>query len=375
MLAADAREEGDGKDLALAKIIAGLLGLSSDDVFRRAERERRAASRRKRRVQAAFGLLALLLVAVGVGWMNQAYLQERWRWFTSIGPYMLTEFRPHVLTAEAEQALKPKDAFRECAKDCPEMVVVPADKFLMGSPKGQGTDDERPQHEVTSAEPFTVLKVEVTTPDDQRPQHEVTFAEPFAVSKFEVTFDDWDACVAYGDCPHDSDSGWGRGRQPVIHVTWDDAKLYVAWLSRMIGKPYRLLSEAEWEFAARAGTQTAYSWGDEIGKGNSNCKGCGSQRDGGQTAPVGSFAANAFGLHDMHGNVWEWVEDCVHGDYSGAPEDGSAWTAGGDCNSRILRGGSWLDSPVSLRSANRYWMSTGFRDSYLGFRVGRPLTQ
>ena len=162
------------------------------------------------------------------------------------------------------------------------------------------------------------------------------------MSKFEVTFDEWDACVAYGDCdPRVSDSGWGRGRQPVINVTWDDAKRYVAWLSRMTGKPYRLLTEAEWEYAARAGTQTAYSWGDEIGKGNANCDGCGSQWDNKQTAPVGSFAANAFGLYDMHGNVWEWVEDCFHDNYEGAPDDGSAWTADGDCNSRVLRGGSW----------------------------------
>ena len=130
------------------------------------------------------------------------------------------------------------------------------------------------------------------------------FAKPFAVSKFEVTFDDWDACVAYGDCnPVVRDSGWGRGRQPVINVTWDDAQRYVAWLSRMTGRTYRLLSEAEWEYAARAGTQTAYSWGDEIGKGNANCHGCGSQWDRRQTAPVGSFAANAFGLYDMLGNV------------------------------------------------------------------------
>jgi formylglycine-generating enzyme required for sulfatase activity len=170
------------------------------------------------------------------------------------------------------------------------MVVAPAGKFMMGSPEGQGTDVERPQHEVTFAN--------------------------FAVSTFEVTFDAWDACVAYGDCPPASDSGWGRGRRPV------------AWLSRMTGRTYRLLSEAEWEYAARAGTQTAYSWGDEIGEGNANCKGCGSQWDGQRTAPAGSFAANVFGLHDMHGNVWEWVEDCAHGNYSGAPEDGPAWTAG-----------------------------------------------
>jgi formylglycine-generating enzyme required for sulfatase activity len=191
------------------------------------------------------------------------------------------------------------------------------------------------------------------------------------VSKFEVTFDDWDACVAYGDCPHATDFGWGRGRQPAINVSWDDAQSYVVWLSKMTGKPYRLLSEAEWEYAARAGTQTAYSWGDEIGENNANCKGCGSQWDNRQTAPVGSFATNAFALYDMAGNVYEWVEDCLHNNYEGAPDDGSAWVGDGDCSNRILRGSSWLDSPVYLRSADRYRGATDLRNDSLGFRIGR----
>ena len=309
---------------------------------------RKVAQRSKLRGRALVGALALLLVAAGVGWMNQAYLKERWRWFSTIRPYMLAQVRP--LTAEAEQALKPKDAFRECAKDCPEMVVVPAGQFTMGSP------------------PYEKGRY-----DTEGPQHEVKIAKPFAVSKFEVTFDDWDACVAYGDCPHATDSGWGRGRQPVINVSWDDAKVYVAWLSRMTGKTYRLLSEAEWEYAARAGTQTAYSWG-EIGESNANCIGCGGQWDSRQTAPVGSFAANAFGLYDMAGNVFEWVEDCIHNNYQGAPDDGSAWLADGDCSKRILRGGSWSGSPEDLRSANRGGASTDIRDLNLGFRIGRTLT-
>ena len=148
---------------------------------------------------------------------------------------------------------------------------MPAGRFMMGSPEGQGNDSERPQHEVT-------------------------IAKPFAVAKFELTFDEWDACAAHGDCaPHVSDSGWGRGRRPAINVSWDDAQTYVKWLSRITGKAYRLLSEAEYEYAARAGTQTQYPWGDDIklnGKAMANCNGCGSQWDGKQTAPVGSFAAN-----------------------------------------------------------------------------------
>src|SRR5205823_12154354 len=131
-----------------------------------------------------------------------------------------------------------------------------------------------------------------------------------------------------------SDYGWGRGRRPVINVSWDDAKAYAAWLANRTGKAYRLLSEAEWEYAARAGTTTVYFWGDAIGNNNANCDGCGSQWDKRQTAPVGSFKSNAFGLYDMAGNVWQWVQDCYHADYQGAPTAGSEWTSG-DCSRRV----------------------------------------
>jgi formylglycine-generating enzyme required for sulfatase activity len=141
----------------------------------------------------------------------------------------------------------------------------------------------------------------------------------------------------------------------------------------MTGKVYRLLTEAEWEYAARAGKPTAYSWGDEIGKDNANCNGCGSEWDNRKTAPVGSFAPNAFGLYDMHGNVWEWVEDCYHDNYNGAPLDGTAWIAG-DCKYRVVRGGSWMVPPQVLRTANRRRYTPGDRDPDLGFRVGRTLT-
>jgi formylglycine-generating enzyme required for sulfatase activity len=329
-------------------LAANLVPMDGDYLLacRKAEK---AAAGRKRRVQALFGVLALAILVGIIGWMNQAYLQARWRWFSTIRPYMMAEFRPYVLTAEAEKALKPKDMFRECAKGCPEMMLVPAGRYTMGSPEGQGTEDERPQHDVI-------------------------IAKPFAASKFEVTFDEWDACVAYGDCnPEVSDSGWGRGRQPVINVSWNDAQRYVAWLSRMTGKPYRLLSEAEWEYAARAGAPTIYSWGDEIGKGNANCKGCGSRWDGYKPAPVGSFAANAFGLLDMHGNVFEWIEDCFHENYSTAPKNGSAWTVGADCNARIIRGGSWWTDLSALRSAYRYRNTSATGWDSLGFRAGRTL--
>jgi formylglycine-generating enzyme required for sulfatase activity len=319
---------------------------------RRAERERRAAARRRRRVQFGFGALGWLLLVGLVAWINQDYLMEQWRWFSSIRPYMLSQFRPHVLTAEAERALKPGDIFRECAKDCPEMVVLPAGMFVMGSPP-----DEKGRHE------------------SEGPQHEVRISKPFAVSRFEATFDNWEACVSYGDCPAVGDSGFGHGQQPVINLSWADAQHYVAWLVRMTGKAYRLLSEAEWEYAARAGTQTTYSWGNEIGKGNANCKGCGSQWDDLQTAPVGSFAANPFGLHDMHGNVFEWVEDAWHDGYQGAPSDGSVWIEAGDVNRRRVRGGSWDYDPNYLRSATRAWFHPDERDGSIGFRVARALDQ
>ena len=221
----------------------------------------------------------------------------------------------------------------------------------MGSPEGQGKESEHPQHEVT-------------------------IARPFAVAKFELTFDEWDACAAHGDCaPHVSDSGWGRGRRPAINVSWDDAQTYVKWLSRITGKTYRLLSEAEYEYAARAGTETKYPWGDEIklnGKTMANCYGCGSQWDGKQTAPVGSFPANAFGLYDMVGNVWEWTEDCWNANYQGAPADGSAWTSG-DCDTRVVRGGSWRSPPAELSPWTRARSNFEYRDSSLGFRVARTL--
>jgi formylglycine-generating enzyme required for sulfatase activity len=189
-----------------------------------------------------------------------------------------------------------------------------------------------------------------------------------------LTFDEWDVCVAYGDCPEGVSSfDWGRAQRPVINVTWNDAKRYVAWLSKITTKPYRLLTEAEYEYAARAGTTTIYPWGDEIGRDNANCSICGSQWDGGQTAPVGSFAPNRFGLYDLVGNVWEWVEDCWHANYHGAPADGSAWIEAGDCVERSAGGGGWSATPDQVRSAYRVGPSSDNRREFLGFRIARTL--
>jgi formylglycine-generating enzyme required for sulfatase activity len=158
-----------------------------------------------------------------------------------------------------------------------------------------------------------------------------------------------------------------------MNVSWDDAKQYVAWIAKLTGKPYRLLTEAEWEYAARAGTTTTYSWGNDIVQGKANCRSCGSQWDNQKTAPVGSFKQNAFGLRDMHGNVNEWVEDPWHNNYNGAPTDGSAWLEGGDESLRVLRGGSWDYDPQFLRSASRDRNTSDGRLSDLGFRLARTL--
>ena len=309
----------------------------------------RLARRRARRVQALVYVLLVGIIAALVGWIKQVYLKEQWDWYLTMRPYRVANIDPYVRKPEAEAALKPGNSFRECAKDCPEMVVVPAGEFMMGSP---ATEEG---HYATEG-----------------PQHSVTIAKPFAVSKFDVTFADWDACVKVRGCPQVSDSGFGRGTRPVISVSWDNAQQYVAWFSKMTGRPYRLLTEAEWEYAARAGSTTAYFWGDEIGKGNANCADCGSQWDGRQTSPVGSFKPNAFGLYDMAGNVWQWVQDCYH-HYDGAPTNGSVWTFG-DCNYRVVRGGSWSDFPQYLRSALRGRNAADLRNGDFGFRVGRMLT-
>ena len=246
--------------------------------------------------------------------------------------------------------------FRDCT-ECPEMVVVPAGSFVMGSPADAEMCD-----------------------GPGGPQPRVTFAAPFAVGKYEVTFAEWDACVAAGGCNgyRPDDEGWGRELRPAINLIWDDAKAYVRWLSRVTGERYRLLSEAEWEYAARAGTRTPFHTGRKISPDQANYDGryYGSDRRvyREKTMPVGSFPANPFGLHDMHGNASEWVEDCWNMTYQGAPFDGSAWERG-DCSTRIRRGGSWDSLPWNTCSASRFPRGIGFREDGGGFRVARTLTR
>ena len=230
----------------------------------------------------------------------------------------------------------------------PEMVEIPGGSFRMGCVSGRDCDD------------------------DEQPVHEVR-VEAFELGKYEVTFEEYDRFTAATGREAAADHDWRRGRRPVINVSWEDAVAYTRWLSGQTGERYRLPSEAEWEYAVRAGTETAYSWGNEIGSNRANCLGCGSQWGNGWTAAVGSFSPNGWGLHDLHGNVWEWVQDCWNESYRGASADGSAWQRG-DCSRRVLRGGSWFNEPRNLRSANRGWLTSADRGDLNGFRVARTIT-
>jgi formylglycine-generating enzyme required for sulfatase activity len=231
-------------------------------------------------------------------------------------------------------------SFKDC-EDCPELVEIPTGTFLMGS----------------KADPFASVQPR----SDEQPQRSVSI-KSFAMGKYEVTQEQWFAVM--GTMPSNF-----KGRTlPVENVTWADAKEFATKLSRKTGKNYRLPTEAEWEYAARAGSQTAYSFGhneNELGRfawfsGNSGIK----------TSPVGEKLPNNFGLYDMHGNVWEWMGDCWNGNYSGAPNDESAWTAG-NCSMRVLRGGSWGSNPQDLRSATRDRLNADSRFYSIGFRVVR----
>jgi formylglycine-generating enzyme required for sulfatase activity len=260
-------------------------------------------------------------------------------------------------------ALRPMDLFKEC-KGCPEMVVIPAGEFLMGAPDG-----------------------EQGSTADERPQHKVTIANPFAVARFPITFAEWELCVAARGCRYQpSDRGWGRGRQPVIDLTWQDAQEYVGWLSKTTGNSYRLMSEAEREYVTRAGSKTAFWWGDSFIPERANY----ARRVNLSSAtnvsdspirqlplrpvPVDSFRPNPWGLYQVHGNVYDWVEDCWNANYEGAPSDGSAWTTE-NCRAHVLRGGAFSRDPQTLRSAARIWFGDDIRITYMSVRVARTLIQ
>ncbi len=253
---------------------------------------------------------------------------------------------------------RPGEVFQDCSV-CPQMIVVPAGRFMMGSP-----ESEKYRH------------------DEEGPVREVTIPRAFAVGVYEVTNGEFRECVNEGSCGS-SFSFVGTRRHALYSRSWDTAQLYVQWLSARTGAEYRLLSEAEWEYAARAGTTTRYSFGDDIAPGDANYDGRlyhyldndyieGWRNDYKRYPTVGSYAPNGFGLYDMHGGVAEWVQDCWNDNYAGAPNDGSAWEAG-DCRRRVIRGGSALDSPMELRSAARSWFQPGRRNDLIALRVARTL--
>ncbi len=278
------------------------------------------------------------------------------------------------LTRDQERGLKQGDTFRECT-DCPEMVAVPAGSFTMGSP-----DSERGRD------------------DTEGPQHVVMIPQPFAVGKFHVTRDQFAAFVreagyaASSGCalmprPSTPDGSWlnpgfkQEGSHPVVCLSWDDTKAYVSWLANKTGRLYRLPSEAEFEYAARGrrlpGSYPRFWFGDSE---SDLCKhanffdqkaGVSSACNDGYvfTSPVGSYRPNAFGLYDMAGNAWQWMEDCWHVNYNSAPADGSAWTTACSGRGRVVRGGAWYLNPVVMRAASRSW----FFRAYYGFRVARTL--
>ncbi len=262
--------------------------------------------------------------------------------------------------------LKPGRVFQECP-ECPEMVVIPAGLFMMRPPLNMPG-----------------------WKNNKGPLQRVTIAKPFAVGKYEVTFAEWDACARHSGCNgrRTDDKGWGRGRRPALDVTWYDAKAYVKWLSEKTRKPYRLLSDLEWEYAARGKTRTPLYWDGDFPELCAHANGADETfkerfkgwsgpiapcRDGFIfTAPVGSFMANGFGLHDMLGNVWEWVEDCANSNYAIAPKDGSPWL-GGDCSKRVLRGASWSSLGPMNRMAYRGKFSARGHGNSIGFRVALTL--
>lgn len=280
----------------------------------------------------------------------------------------LEELRTAPPAAEVPRPPPSSKAVGQVFRDtpwAPEMVVLPSGKFLMGSPQG-----------------------EPGRSDDEGPQREVTIGHGLALGKYPVTFEEWDACVADGGTRHKpEDQGWGRGRRPVINVSWEDAQQYVAWLNQKLViaaddlTRYRLPSEAEWEYACRAGTTTAYWWGKDFDA--ERCTGKSSVWraikgifDSSRTQPVdalGGASVNPWGLSGTHGNVWEWVQDCWNNNYEGAPSDARAWTSG-DRGDRVLRGGSWGDRPQDLRSAGRRRFTPFSRNHNLvGFRLARTV--
>lgn len=252
---------------------------------------------------------------------------------------------PASATSTAAMPASPGDhEIKDCAA-CPALIAVNPGTFTMGT----NADDP-----------------------SEKPAHRVTIGHAFALAKYAVTVAQWNACVAAGACPRLGSDGASVPNAPVHDVSWDDAQQYLKWLTKLSGKPYRLPTEAEWEYAARGGTTTRYWWGDEMRKGKANCKDCGPPWSADAPADVGSFAANPLGFYDMGGGVWEWVSDCWHSSYKNAPTDGRSWEEP-YCQSRVIRGGSWLDGAGYMLASTRFKYDGSVRYTANGFRVARDM--
>jgi formylglycine-generating enzyme required for sulfatase activity len=253
---------------------------------------------------------------------------------------------PPVTTPKPVATKTTGNEIRDCPS-CPVLIPITPGTFTMGS----NNDDPA-----------------------EKPPHRVTIAHPFAIGKTEVTVEQWNACVDAGACtriaPDAESTSAPPANSPMRNVSWDDAQVYVKWLSKLGGKPYRLPTEAEWEYAARGGTQGTYWWGDQFKKGMADCKDCSDPYRAEAPTPAGSFAANPYGLYDMNGSVWEWVADCWHSSYKGAPADGRMWDDA-SCSVRVIRGGSWREGSAYMQSATRFKYSASVRQSQNGFRVVR----
>jgi formylglycine-generating enzyme required for sulfatase activity len=259
-----------------------------------------------------------------------------------------TEHARPASTPPAPKTTAPPSASGNEIKDCPScptLIAVPAGTFVMGN----NADDP-----------------------SEKPAHHISISHGFAIGKYAVTVAQWNACVEAGGCPRLSSENNSSGTAPVRDVSWDDAQQYVKWLGKITGKPYRLPTEAEWEYAARGGTSTRFWWGDQMRQGTANCKDCGEPWHADAPVSVGSFAANPYGLYDMNGSVWEWVNDCWHSSYKGAPADGRTWDES-NCQSRVIRGGSWRNGPSYMLTSTRFKYDASVRYSENGFRVARDL--
>lgn len=259
-------------------------------------------------------------------------------------PPATASLRPGAAAGGAVSTTVRTGEIRDCPS-CPVLVSLPAGSFTMGS---------------SASDPA------------EKPPHHVTIGQPFAIGRYEVTVEQWNACADAGGCQRVPTIADSPKTAPARDVSWDDAQQYVAWLSKTTGKTYRLPTEAEWEYAARGGTASAYWWGDQMRKGNANCKDCGDPWSQDAPAAVGTFAANPYGLHDVNGSVWEWVADCWHSTYKGAPADGRVWNENA-CGARVIRGGSWREGASYMVSSTRFKYSPSVRQSQNGFRVARDL--